>query len=302
MVAFSRILCPVDFSACSELALDYALSLARERGASVSVMHVLPRVIADPDVYPYLAEPVLVSGETRERAYKQLGSFVSRALSKSVAADVVLESGDVVEEILGKSERLDPDLVVVGTHGRRGFQRLLLGSVTERLLRRSKTPVLSVAPSAGPPPREGETFGRILCPVDFSPSSLAGLRTALSLAGERGEVLVLHLVEFYYDPGMGEAIAYDLGELREGNVARAEEKIRELIPESARPRVRLRVEVLRSGGAYREILRIAGEEKSGLLVMGVAGRTASDLLFFGSTANHVVRAAAAPVLTVRAEG
>jgi nucleotide-binding universal stress UspA family protein len=302
MVAFARILCPVDFSSCSELALDYALSLAKERGGQVSVMHVLPDVMADPDVYPYLAEPVLVSGETRERAYKQLGSFVSRALSKSVAADVVLESGDVVEEILRKSDRLGPDLVVVGTHGRRGFQRLLLGSVTERLLRRSKVPVLSIAPSAAPPPREGATFRRILCPVDFSPSSLAGLETALSLAREQGEILVLHLVEFYYDPGMGEAIAYDLGELREGHLARAEERLRELVPESARPGVRVRVEVLRSGGPYQEILRIAGDEKRDLLVMGVAGRSASDLLFFGSTANHVVRSAAAPVLTVRSEG
>ena len=93
MVGFRNILCPVDFSACSELALDYALALAREKGGQVSVMHVLPNVMADPDVYPYLAEPVLTSGETRERAYAQLGNFVSRALAQNVACDVVLESG-----------------------------------------------------------------------------------------------------------------------------------------------------------------------------------------------------------------
>jgi nucleotide-binding universal stress UspA family protein len=302
MVDFEKILCPVDFSACSDLALDYALSLAKERGGQVSVMHVLPNVMADPDVYPYLAEPVLVSGETRERAYKQLGSFVSRALAKNVAADVVLESGDVVDEIAKKSERLGPDLVVIGTHGRRGFQRLLLGSVTERLLRRCRAPILAVSPSAEPPPKEGATFRKILCPVDFSPPSLAGLETALELAREEGELTVLHIVEFYYDPGMGEAIAYDVDAIREGHRKQAQEKLEELIPASARARVRLQIEVLGSGGPYREILRAAEAEKSDLVVMGVAGRSATDLLFFGSTANHVVRASRAPVLTVRSKG
>ncbi|GMR21979.1 MAG: hypothetical protein BMS9Abin37_0302 [Acidobacteriota bacterium] len=68
MVELSRILCPFDFSDNSQLALDYALSLAARHSSAVSVMNVLPEVLADPDAYPYLSDPVLPSGETHERA------------------------------------------------------------------------------------------------------------------------------------------------------------------------------------------------------------------------------------------
>jgi hypothetical protein len=111
-------------------------------------MHVLPTVLADPDVYPYLKEPVLANGDARDRAYRQLGDFVHRALANGIGAQVILEDGDVVEEVLKKAKSLGADLVVMGTHGRRGFQRLVLGSVTERVLRQSETPVLSISPSA----------------------------------------------------------------------------------------------------------------------------------------------------------
>jgi nucleotide-binding universal stress UspA family protein len=298
-MSFEKILCPVDFSECSERALDYSLALARERGAQVSVLHVLPEHLADPGVYPYLVSPVRTSEETRARAYELLGSFVSRALARGVAVDVILESGDVVDEIVERADRLASDVVVVGTHGRRGYKRLLLGSVTERVLRRCRKPVLSIPPSAPPPPVDGAPFKRILCPVDFSPSSLAGLELALALLGESAGLTVLHAVEFYYEAASGEALAFNLTEVREKNRVDALKKLEALVPASEKSRVRLEVAVLHSGGAYREVLRVAEREKSDLIVMGVAGRSATDLLFFGSTTNHVVRSAAAPVLTVR---
>jgi nucleotide-binding universal stress UspA family protein len=304
MISLQKILCPVDFSESSDKALDYALSLAKQHGGQVSVMHVLPTALADPDVYPYLEDPVPVSVESRERAFHQLGRFVHRALARGVGAEVILEDGDVVEEVLKRSERLASDLIVMGTHGRRGFRRLLLGSVTERLLRRSPKPVLSVTPGSSAPPEQGAPFRRILCPIDFSPSSLAGLELALSLVPEApeeagAEVTVLHGVEFYFDPGFGEAVAFDLSTVRERHRLQAREKLEEVIPRSSRRHTRLEVRVLESGGPYKEILRFAEENRSDLIVMGVAGRSATDILFFGSTANHVVRAATIPVLTVR---
>lgn len=305
MVKFEKILCPVDFSMSSDRALDYALALARVQASEVSVMHVLPRVLADPDIYPYLAEPVLTSGETRERAVEQLGAFVHRVLERGIAADVILEDGDVVDAVVKKAEKISADLIVIGTHGRRGFRRLLLGSVTERLLRQSTVPVLSVAPNAKVPPKGGSPFRNILCPIDFSPSSLAGLEVARGLLGEedqKGELIVLHVVEFYFDPALGEAIAFDLTELRDKHRAQAEKKLQELVPGSLGSRVRLETMVLESGAPYKEILRVAEREASDVIVMGVAGRGAADLLFFGSTTNQVVRAACCSVLTVRSKG
>lgn len=297
---FEKILCPVDFSESSDRALDYALALGKRHGGHVAVMHVLPTVLAGPDVYPYLTEPVLATSEARERAYRRLGEFVHRALADGIGADVILEDGDVVEEVLRKTKRLEADLVVMGTHGRRGFQRLLLGSVTERVLRRSDAPVLSISPSA---PKIGSAgrgpFQKILCPVDFSPSSLAGLTAGLALRQENAELIVLHVVEFYLPPSLTESVAFDASELRERHRSQGQAKLEELVPEAARAHTRLETAVLESASPYQEILNTAEREKADVIVMGVAGRSSVDLAFFGSTANHVVRAAACPVMTVR---
>ncbi len=296
---FQKILCPVDFSESSDQALDYALALGKRHGGRVSVMHVLPTVLADPDVYPYLIEPVLASADARDRAYRQLGDFVHRALADGIGAEVILEDGDVVEEVLKRVERLEADLVVMGTHGRRGFRRLLLGSVTERVLRQSEAPVLSISPSAPKIGTDRGPFQRILCPVDFSPSSLAGLSVGLALRQENAELLVLHVVEFYLPPALGEAVAFDVTELRGRHRLQGQAKLEELVSEEARAHTRLETVVLESGSPYQEILKTAEREECDLIVMGVAGRSSADLVFFGSTANHVVRAAACPVLTVR---
>lgn len=297
---FQKILCPVDFSESSDRALEYALALGKRHGSRVSVMHVLPTVLADPDVFPYLTEPVLAGSEARERAYHRLGDFVHRALADGIGAEVILEDGDVVDEVLKKTKRLEADLVVMGTHGRRGFQRLLLGSVTERVLRQSEAPVLSISPSA---PKIGRTgrgfFEKILCPVDFSPSSLAGLSVALGLRQQTAELCVLHVVEFHLPPALGEAVAFDSTDLRERHRSQGQSKLQEVVPEEARPHTRLKTVVLESGSPYQEILKTAEREGVDLIVIGVAGRSSMDLVFFGSTANHVVRAAACPVLTVR---
>ncbi len=299
---FEKILCPVDFSEASDRALEYALALGKRHGGSVSVMHVLPTVLAGPDVYPYLSEPVLASAEARDRAYQRLGDFVHRALSGGIGAEVILEDGDVVDEVLQTTKKLESDLVVMGTHGRRGFQRLLLGSVTERVLRQSEAPVLSIPPGAPKPDADSGPFRRILCPVDFSPSSLAGLELALTLRQGEAEVVVLHVVEFHLPPALGEAIAFDVAGLRERHRLEGRRKLEELVPEESRAHTRLETVVLESGSPYHEILRAAERERSELIVVGVAGRSSADLAFFGSTANHVVRAAACPVLTVRSVG
>ena len=296
---FKKILCPVDFSESSDRALDYALALAKRHGGRVVVMHVLPTVLADPELYPYLTEPVLASGEARDRAYRRLGDFVHRALADGIGAEVILEDGDVVEEVLKKAERRETDLVVMGTHGRRGFRRLLLGSVTERVLRQSEAPVLSISPSSPKIGKERGPFQRILCPVDFSPSSLAGLSLGLALREGNAELLVLHVVEFYLPPALGEAVAFDVTDLRRRHRLEGQAKLEKLVPEEARAHTRLETVVLESGSPYQEILKTAEREGEDLIVIGVAGRSSADLMFFGSTANHVVRAAACPVLTVR---
>jgi nucleotide-binding universal stress UspA family protein len=221
---------------------------------------------------------------------------VHRALADGIGAEVILEDGDVVEEVLKKAERTETDLVVMGNHGRRGFRRLLW-PVTERVLRQSEAPVLSIPPSSPKIGKERGPFQRILCPVDFS-SSLAGLSLGLALR-EGTRSLCPPCRGVLSTSAFGEAVAFDVTDLRGRHRLEGQAKLEKLVPEEARAHTRLETVVLESGSPYQEILKRAEREGEDLIVIGVSGRSSADLMFFGSTANHVVRAAACPVLTVR---
>jgi nucleotide-binding universal stress UspA family protein len=94
-------------------------------------------------------------------------------------------------------------------------------------------------------------------------------------------------------------VAFDIDSVRERHREEALAKLSESVPSEVRARTKLETAVLESGGVYKEILRAAEREESDLIVMGIMGRSAADMFFFGSTTNHVVRAARCPVLTVR---
>jgi nucleotide-binding universal stress UspA family protein len=212
--------------------------------------------------------------------------------------------GHPYAEILNASMEIAPDLLVIGTHGRSGFQRLILGSVTEKVLRRAPCPVLSVPPRAAASPAP-VAYRRILCAVDFSPSSLAALKYATSLAEEANAALtVVHVVEYglhEWSPVYDEFMSNQELSIREFR-ARCRESSRErlqlAVPAEARTWCTVE-SVLSEGKPYREIIRAAAERHCDLIVMGVQGHNALDLALFGSTTQHVVRLAAAPVLTIR---
>jgi nucleotide-binding universal stress UspA family protein len=137
--------------------------------------------------------------------------------------------------------------------------------------------------------------------LDFSDSSLHALKFAISMAQEAdGQVTVLHAVahEFEYEPD----IVYDPRLTIEDFLREREEVLRRRLQEAVAGAAEFcSVESLMTHGKpWREVLRIAAERQSDLIVMGVQGRGAADLLFFGSTTQHVVREASCPVLTLRA--
>jgi nucleotide-binding universal stress UspA family protein len=213
----------------------------------------------------------------------------------------VQEAGLVHEEILAQLGETHADLLVLGTHGRSGFQRLFLGSVTEKVIRKTTCHALVVPPRA-PDVAAGSPihFRRILCAVDFSESSLGALAHAISMAEEAdARLTLLHVAEL--PPGLFEEPtmpALDLSRVSEAVAAEARQRLHELIPAQARTYCTVDTAVV-EGRAYREILRRATEQQSDLIVMGVRGRRALDLLIFGSTTHHVIRASTCPVLIVR---
>jgi nucleotide-binding universal stress UspA family protein len=292
----NTILCPIDLSDVSRHALDHARALAHWYQAKITVLHVShPAVIPAIDfaVVSAVPPPVLTEDE-RATARQQVLEFIGGERDDT---RIVIESGEATRGILTAASTLPADLIVIGTHGIGGFEHLLLGSVTEKVLRRTACPVLTVPPRARSTSRL--PFRRVLCPVDFSDSSLAALELALSLAREGdAELTILHVFEQSADEEPLANRPIVAPEYRRELEAEFTARLHALVPQNVGDSCRLQART-GHGKAYREILGVATEDQADLIVMGVHGRNALDVMLFGSTTNQVVRRATCPVLTLR---
>jgi nucleotide-binding universal stress UspA family protein len=299
MIQIRRILCPTDFSDHSRHAFDHAVALARWYDAQITVLHVQP-LVPSATVFPPVMSPITLDPIPRDRVIDEVRRFSEPATAAGVRTDVALGQGPVPAEILDLARALPADLLVMGTHGRGGFERLVLGSVAEKVLRKACCPVLTVPPLAEPGVGAGPPlFARILCPVDFSPSSMKALGYALSLAQEaKASLTVLHVLEWSPDQDVREHRHFDVLGYRRYLEEEALRSLHAAIPEEARLWCQTH-EVVAAGKARLEIARAAREGKADLIVMGVQGRGAVDVMLFGSTAHHVIRESHLPVLTIR---
>jgi nucleotide-binding universal stress UspA family protein len=134
-----RILCPVDFSEDSKAALESAAVLAQEYGATLFALHVDPVVLSGMGEAP--AGPDI---RARQALYGRLGQVAQAVRRPGLRVELLLEEGGPVGVILVRARELPADLIVMGTHGRGGMERLLLGSVTTKVLRRAPCPVLCI--------------------------------------------------------------------------------------------------------------------------------------------------------------
>jgi nucleotide-binding universal stress UspA family protein len=302
MIEIKRILCPIDFSEFSRHALDYAIAMARWYGSRVFALHVFtnwPVVDVIPSLGIHGMEPLPLKTIDRKALSAELRQFVERHPATDVRIEpVIVEAADVHREIIAQAETLKADLIVIGSHGRSGFEHLLLGSITEKVLRKASRPVMVVPHRVGEAVPYGVRFTRILCAVDFSESSLSALEYAISLAEEAdAQLTALHVVEM--PAGLYEASAiFEVAEFRLAAEAASRKRLHELIPNSVRTYCEVET-VVSQGRISREILRLADERKTDLIVMGVHGRGAVDLMMFGSNTHRVIQAAACPVLTIR---
>lgn len=296
----ARILCPVDFSDPSVHAVEQAIVFAAWYKARVTALHVYTPMFVPVPMLPPPADRVPEPELSRVR--EQLERCVRHAKTVGVSADVLVSAGHPAREILESAARIGADLIVMGTHGASGFEHLVLGSVTERVLRKATCPVLTVPPRARATSRL--PFERVMCGVDFSEWSLAALDLASSIAQESGAgLLMVHVVEWPWPeppPPRFEELpaerAAALREYRRDVEKSAAARLEALVPGPVADRCTTMVV---NGKSYVEILRVAAAERADLLVLGVHGRNALDVALFGSTTNQVVRRATCPVLTLR---
>lgn len=297
MLELRSILCPVDLSDLSLRALPYARAVARWYDGDVAVLHVVPTFEPMEVRAGALFDPVqFVYPVPRKQVIERLRTTVGAVEERVVLA---AEAGEPAAVVVDQAVARRSDLVVMATHGRSGFDRLLLGSVTEKVLRRAPCPVLTV-PVHAPEPPAAVTLHRILCPIDASPAALQALGLSIDLARRTGASLtVVQVIEWLAEEDPRPRAHYNVPEFRGQLMQEAAERLKALVAQQPPVEGGVETRVL-AGRAYREILHAADDAHSDLIVMGAQGRGGAALLLLGSTTQQVVRAASCPVLTVRA--
>jgi nucleotide-binding universal stress UspA family protein len=303
MTRFNRIVCPIDFSDYSQRALDYAMAIARWHHSHVWALHVhqlaTPAFAAAPALAGEAFQVIRLSDAEREELTASLRGWVATDAVAGVAVEAAVEEEfNVPETIVSYAAGIGADLITLATHGRSGFKKFVLGSVTEKVLRTAPCAVLVVPPHAPDAvPRAPIAFSRIVCPVDFSKASQPAVAIAASLAAESGgRLTVAHIVEMPSE--LSDVPTPDLLEYRTMCFERARRCLKTLT--SPLRQICGVDELLLAGTPSREIVRLAGEQQADLIVIGVQGRGAIDRALFGSVTQHVVRQAACAVLTVPA--
>lgn len=289
-ISFKNVLFLTDFSEPSEAALPFAITIARAYGAKVHGFHVL---LPTPSAYTTPEFTVAAIEAEEESAQSGLQRLESQLAG--IPHEASVERGEAVwpsvERIIQDAKI---DLVVLGTHGRTGARKLLLGSVAEEMFRRLAVPVLTIGPDVRTRAHNDARFRRVLFATDFSPHSLAAWPYAVSLAQEnQARLVLLHVVP---EEKISEAAV--LGEIPKGSPL---SRLNALLPKEAdlwcRPE-----SVVEYGDAATRILEEARNRGADLIVLGVrdvSGHLGAATHLGRATAHRVVAHAPCPVLTVR---
>ena len=284
-IKLNNLLYLTDFSEPAEATLPFVTAIAREYGSKIYACHILL-----PSVYACMAPEFgdVVSAGLEQGAEAEMQTVESRLTG--LPHETMIEPGSEVRATLQRIvQENNIDLVVLGTHGRRGFHKLLLGSVAEEIWRSASVPVLTIGPGVSRS-QSGEGFHCVLFATDFSAESLAGLPYAISMAREyRGHLVLLHVIrQFKKEEILGELSASD-----------AIYHLGQLVPTDAGLCHRPELEV-KYGEPAQNIIDTASRCGADLIVLGIR-----DGDVFGvathverTVAHEVVVSAPCPVLTV----
>lgn len=303
MLKIRRILYPTDFSETAEQALQHALFLAEQFEAELHMLHAVVLHENDPsDVERKFPEPPDILSHLFEIADSEMARLLEKTSAKTFTLREAKVRGFAAGEVtLEYAAKHDIDLIVMGTHGRRGPARVFLGSVAQEIVRHAECPVLTLRRREEP--REIEAIKNILVPIDFSEHSANAVAYAKQLAGLYGaELQLLHAIEepvypYFYTPAGGYSVPKQLEELR----IKADEALDKVLAEAAGPPVEVEKFVV-TGRPSTEIARFASENDSDMIVIATHGLSGLERLLLGSTSEQVVRLADCPVFTVKSYG
>jgi nucleotide-binding universal stress UspA family protein len=278
-----NILFATDFSEASMHALPYVAGIARKLSSSVFLCHIVEPnslVFSAPEAAPRLYEGM------RDQAVAQLAALAHSVEFKEIDAKAVVSEGAIGDALPNVVLERKIDLVVMGTHGRTGIRRLLLGSAVEAVCRVATCPVLTVGPSLAP--RTATTFSRILFPTDLSDDSKRILPYLRQMAEEfESEITVLHVMpeELITNP----------------DAAKLAEPIRNTLIQTFKPELAgSKVEFeIGFGETVETVLRTARAKNADLIAMGIHNAFLPGVQLRSSTAYRIMAGAHCPVLTYR---
>lgn len=290
MATFSSILCAVDFSEQSRQALRWAKAVGDRYRSRLIVLNAVDPLLAQ------AAQIRLGLDLATTDSAPALDEFVrgTEGFEPPAAGDLAFEVrvGEPAEAILDTAGTQGAKLIVMGTQGLGGYRKWLLGSTTERVLRRTRIPVLAVPPAASAPAAGRFDPGRILAATDFSDASIHAARWAATLAREIGSpLLIVHVVE----PGGVLTPWRDYVEaIDEARMTHARDRLAGLAEQIDAPCETF----VALGRTADSIAATAEEREAGLIVVGLTGDTGRDDRRPGSIAYRVLCLARAPVLVI----
>jgi nucleotide-binding universal stress UspA family protein len=283
-----NVLVPIDFSQPSKTALDYGVALARLLRARLTLLHVLEpqpalEVATEADIQS-------IESARRAEAQQKLDDLVAPEDQDDLNVRTAIRSGPARREIAAAAEAEQPDIVLLGTHGRSRLGRFIMGSTTEGLLRKLHIPVMTVGHVTSP-----GVVQRILFATDLSGYSKDAFVFALDMAGRlRADILALHVMGkpmlAAEEPGMP---------MQPNEVAREEvrRRLQMLVAEGKQRGITVQTSIA-DGEAATQILQAAVENQADLILLPIESKGVVERTLLGTTAERVVREAHVPVLSV----
>jgi len=261
---FQRILVPSDMTEFSALALRYALLFQNRMGSKLTLLY---------------AEMLDANSQPESQLREQLRAFARRVTPDAAGVATTTSDDEPANAIVKTARGLHSDLIVMGTHGRNGLNRLVMGSVAESVLRDSDVPVMTVRPDLAD---EAASIKTVLCPINFTDAARAALERASAIAEAfEAELIVMHVCEPSEQP-----LDPDM-----------ERQFGSLVNPLIRKQTRF-ARVVTHGDAAERVLNTASGMHGGLLVIGAQHRRFSDASVIGTTTDRITRFAKIPVLTV----
>lgn len=299
MLNIRNILFPTDHSACAERAFRHAGFLSERHGAELHALRVtpVPAPLADAPLADPRSEGLkYFQEEVAERLHRKWEDEAAESglPEKTALVTEQVKAPSVPEAILTYAEEQDVDLIVMGTHGRRGLRRFMLGSVAEEVVRHAPCDVLTVR---GERPPEIE---RLLVSIDLSTHARELIQHALDLSTVCGATLdVLHVIEPAPPSllALEELVADDFASRVR---ASARKRLEEMLDELVQPGMQSEVH-LHDGRPAPTIAAVAEAQESDLIMMATRGHSVLDHVLLGSVTERVMRAAPCPVWTMRVD-